>query len=567
MRTCLAAALICASGAAFADDVELSTRVDRVTVYPDGAIVTRIGRTELMQGVSRLVLRGLPASVDPASIRVEGKGASALSLGAVDVRQVPADASAAPDKALEDKLKALRETRAGLESRVGASEAKRATIERFGQAGPEKLGPGGHALPVTDWNAVFEAVGTALLGVNEELRGLKGRIETVDAEIDALEQARPRPGRRGAPLRDLTIAIEAGAAQSAEFAVSYRVGGANWVPTYEARLVTGNQGAKPTIELTRRAEIRQRTGEDWSAVTVTLSTARTAGGTQAPQLAPVQVAFFEPPVVYESRARAADAMRKESTARMAPAAAPAPVAAGQQAAVHQVAQLEAGAYQASFVVPGKVDVPQDGSSKTVILTQGPREATLSARVTPELEERAYLEAAFVHEEDAPLLAGQVYLHRDGTYIGRGRIAQTPPGQRVELGFGPDDRISVTRAPVRRRESESGWIGQTRTDLREFRTVVKSAHAQPVSVTVLDRIPFSENSAITVETLPQTTAPTQKQVGDRRGVLGWTFDLAPGAERELRLAYRIKWPGDRELTYEQQPVRPGPEPVPLPRPVN
>ena len=34
-----------------------------------------------------------------------------------------------------------------------------------------------------------------------------------------------------------------------------------------------------------------------------------------------------------------------------------------------------------------------------------------------------------------------------------------------------------------------------------------------------------------------------------GVMAWSFDLPAGAEKEIRLAYRIKWPGDRDLTFE------------------
>jgi uncharacterized protein (TIGR02231 family) len=279
------------------------------------------------------------------------------------------------------------------------------------------------------------------------------------------------------------------------------------------------------------------------------------------------VLFFEPPALYESRQRLG-----------APATSPAPVAAARaklaqdaeatqraepaRPAEVQMALVEAGAYQASFAVPGRVTIPQDGSSKAVVLSQSKVAPSLSARATPELEEKAYLEAAFIHEEEAPLLPGEVFLHRDGAYIGKGRVGLVAPGDKVELGFGADDRLKVTRAPVRRRENDPTWLGQSRTDLREFRTVVKSLHATPVKVTLTERVPFSESSAITIEMLPQTTPATEKQVGDKRGVSAWSFDLAPGAEKEIRLAYRIKWPGDRELAYEQQP-RPG-QPAPLPR---
>ncbi|MBX9910249.1 MAG: mucoidy inhibitor MuiA family protein [Beijerinckiaceae bacterium] len=549
-----------ASTLAGAAEIELSSRIDRVTVYPDGAVVTRLGKAQLMAGASQIVLRGLPASVDPASIRVEGQAEGAFSIGAVDVRLVPGEVRTGLDPAIESKLKTLREEKAMLEGRAAAIEAKRGTIERFGQAGPDKLGPDGKALPLADWPAVFDAIGTALVKVHEELRSVRGRRSEVEAEIAALERARPQPGRPGAPRRDVAIAVESQGSLAAEISVSYRVSGANWLPGYEARLSTGGPTAKPEILFVRRAELRQRTGEDWGDVAVTLSTTRTAGGTRAPDLPPMQVAFFEPPVVYENRAKATAAPAapqrpfgsgfdktislEDRVARAEPA---------RQAEV-QTAQIEAGAYQASFQVPGRVSVPQDGSSRAVVLSQGTIAPALTARISPELEERAYLEAAFTHEQEAPLLPGEVFLHRNGAYIGKGRLGLVAPGDKVELGFGADDKLKVTRAPVRRRENDPGWLGQTRTDLREFKTVVKSLHAQAVKVMLSERIPFSESSAITVETLPQTTPPTEKQVGDKRGVMAWSFDLPAGAEKEIRLAYRIKWPGDRDLSFEAKPVR-------------
>ncbi|MDP3602221.1 MAG: mucoidy inhibitor MuiA family protein [Bosea sp. (in: a-proteobacteria)] len=575
MMTRFAAALVLAPSFAGAAEIELASRIDRVTVYPDGAVVTRLGKAELLQGASQIVLRGLPAMIDPASIRVEGRGSAAgagggaFSIGAVDVRLAPGEAKPVLDAVIEGKLTALRDEKQALAGRISAIEAKRATIERFGQTGPDKLGPDGKALPVADWPAVFEAIGTALVKVHEELRGVRARAADVEGEIAALERARPQPGRPGAPRRDVAIAVEAPAPLSAEFMVTYRVGGAGWTPQYEARLTTAGPAGKPALDLLRRAELRQRTGEDWADVALTLSTTRSAGGTQAPDLTPVQVMFFEPPVLYEARpmARAAPAPMAAARAR---AEADAIAEQSQKAAAPvvaeaQTAQIEAGAYQASFQVPGRATVPQDGSSKTVLLSQAKAEPALAARIVPELEEKAYLEASFVHEEAAPLLPGIVALHRDGSFIGRGRIGLVAPGDKVALGFGADDKLKVTRAPVRRRENEPNWLGQTRTDLREFRTVVKSLHAQPVKVTVTERIPYSESSAITVESLPaQTTPPTERQVGDKRGVSAWTFDLAPGAEKEIKVAYRIKWPGDREVTYAPQP---GPGPQPMPRPLN
>ena len=556
MKTGLAAALIFAPSLAGAGEIELASRIDRVTVYPDGAVVTRLGKASLLEGVSQIVLRGLPASVDPASIRVEAQGDGAFSIGAVDVRQVPGDPRPALDQVLEGKIRALQGEKAKLAGEISAIEAKRATIENFGKIGPDKLGPDGKVLPVADWPAVFDAIGTALVKVQGELLALRNRISDLDAEIAALEKARPVAPRTSQPKRDVAIAVEAKAPVATDISVSYRVAGASWLPVYEARLTTGSANAAE-IAFTRRAELRQRTGEDWTEVAVELSTTRSAQGTRAPELNPLRIAFYEPPVVYEERARLQRLEAERSAKSQALSAAPAPIApapdmaaAAPKPAEVQTASVSAGAYQASFKVPGRVTVPQDGSSKAVVLTQGKVKPELSARATPELEEKAYLEATFNHEDEAPLLAGEVYLHRDGAYIGKGRLGQVAPGDKVELGFGADDRLKVTRVPVRRRENDSGWLGSARTDQREFKTVVKSLHSQPVKLTVTERVPFSENSAITVEMLSQSTPPTEKQVGDKRGVSAWSFELAPGAQKEIRIAYRIKYPGDREVVFDQ-----------------
>ncbi|HRY04875.1 MAG TPA: DUF4139 domain-containing protein, partial [Beijerinckiaceae bacterium] len=89
--------------------------------------------------------------------------------------------------------------------------------------------------------------------------------------------------------------------------------------------------------------------------------------------------------------------------------------------------------------------------------------------------------------------------------------------------------------------------------RDFKTSVKNLHDFPIKAVVVDRIPFSENSAISVEQLSQTTPPTDKQVGDKRGVMSWTFELKPQEQKDIRLAWRMKWPADRDVVFRPAPV--------------
>ena len=553
MRTVIAAAAVaCAlTGPSWAAEIEAASKVNTVTVYPDGASVTRVAIVELPTGASTIVLKGLPATIDPASLRVAGKATGALSIGAVETRAAPGNPRPVIDAALEEKIKALREKRDIAAARMEAMERTRAMIRRYSEASPEKLSPDGKAMDAANWPAAWAAVVEQLTKVNEDIRVLAAQLRDTDGEIAALERARPRPPRPGAPVVDVTIALEAGAASKAELAVTYRVAGASWRPLYDARLDTGGKGKKASLELVRRAAVTQRTGEPWDDVTLIVSTVRVARGAAAPELMTSRVLLRPPPrpVEYGRRERAAPAAG-------APQPAPPVLAEPKMAdkpdlvedAREQQAQVQGGAFQASFGVPGRVTIPADGATKTFRISGTTVAPQLLIKTVPLLNPTAYLQASFTNAEEAPLLPGPVNIHRDGTFVGRSALPMVAQGDKVELSFGADDQVKVTRVPVARRQAEPGFLGSSRTDTAEFKTVVKNLHDFPIKITVVDRIPVSEVNTITVEMLDQTTKPTEATVEDRRGVMSWTYEYAAGEQKEIRLAYRVKWPSDREVMY-------------------
>ena len=186
----------------------------------------------------------------------------------------------------------------------------------------------------------------------------------------------------------------------------------------------------------------------------------------------------------------AEADQMAKAGQMAKAA---PVPARQEAVKLAVAEaaLETNGFQASYRIPGKLTVPRDGSEKSFAIQSREMQPELLVKSAPALDPTAYLEAAFTNSEEAPLLGGDVNLIRDGAYIGRGRLAFTAPGDKVSLGFGADDRVKVTRVPVRRRETEPSLLGSTKSDTREFKTTVRNLHDFAVKTVIIDQMPFSD----------------------------------------------------------------------------
>lgn len=553
----VASLALIAAHPALAAEIEGKSRIDAVTVYPDGAIVSRVLDIDLPAGASTLVLKSLPLSIDPASLRVEGKATGNLALGAVESRLRPIDPSKTTSER-EAELKGLREELGKIMGSLEAHEGRKAMVMRFAQSGPER-GEKASGLDVGQWSAAWTAVGEALNKVNDDIRLMQIKRADTEAKIKAIELSETARRSRVAPEREFTVALDAAAPLKGQLTISYRVNGAGWRPAYDARLTTAEGGKAGGLNLARRALVTQRTGEDWGDVELTLSTVRAARGTAAPEIDPQRVAFFEPPppMAYRNRA-AASAMADGAAKAIAPAA---PLAAEAmdadkrmvaKAMVAPEATLESNGFQATYRIPGKLSVPTDGAQKSFIVATREIQPELLIKASPALDPTAYLEAAFTNTEDAPLLAGEVTLIRDNAFIGRGRLAFTAPGDKVSLGFGADDRVKVARVPIRRRETEPSLLGSTKSDTREFKITVRNLHDFAVKTSIIDQIPFSEAANLTIEPLSTNTAPTEKTVQDKRGVMGWTYDLKPKEEKEIRLGYRMRWPSDREIVIEPAP---------------
>jgi uncharacterized protein (TIGR02231 family) len=146
------------------------------------------------------------------------------------------------------------------------------------------------------------------------------------------------------------------------------------------------------------------------------------------------------------------------------------------------------------------------------------------------------------------LPGRVAIYRDGIFVGRGQMPMTSKEENVRLGFGADDKVKVARSTVRQTEGSAGIVSSAKVERREFKTAVRNGHDAPIKVVIEDLVPVSEIDDVKVELLPTTTPPTERDVRNRRGVLAWSVDAAPGEAKEIKIAWRVRWPADKTVIY-------------------
>lgn len=542
----VAVLFLLAVSAASAAEIEVRSNIDSVIVYPDGATVTRVIRVDLPPGDSVLRAGDFPPGLDQASLRVEGEGGARLVIGAIEARPPPAEHPAtAPE--LERRVEGLKDERGVLDDRIAAAAAQKKFAQRFADTAPAGLGDKGEARPLAEWRSAFAAVAEETAAADGLIREAKLRQREIDRELARLNaEIKTSPPRK----MEVRIDLAADAATPVTLRVTYSVSGARWLPLYDARLDTGTKDRKPALELIRRAEIVQQTGEDWNNVALSVSTVRTAKGGIAPELRPLIVRYPEPPrplpaargVPMDKAAEFASGAVQQ--APMSAPNAPAP-------AREREAEVDSGGYQVLFRIPGRVAIAANEGAKSFRIATATIAPDLMVRAVPALDDTAYLEAGFQQHEDAPLLPGRVSLYRDGVYVGRGRMTLTAKDENVRLGFGADDKVKVARTTVRKAEGSAGIISSAKTDEREFKIAIRNGHDAAIRVTVEDQLPVSEIDDVKVEMLPVATPPSAYDVRNRRGVVAWTFEAAANEAREIKFAWRVRWPADKTVTYRTE----------------
>ena len=545
---------------AAAAELETTSTIDNVVVFPSGAEVNRTTKVSLPAGETTIVFPDLPAQTVAGSIRVEGDATGTLRIGSVDQRRLFVPQSGAGDdvsgrKRVEKEIEGLKDKRQMVHSRIETARTQQMLLQNLANLPNVSPGRDGNSGQGPDWAQIVSLIGNEMGEIQETIHEAEIEIRDLDRKIEDLEKKLSELAPKRSERTQVKVFVSTDAALEADLNIKYQVRSASWTPSYEARLKTEAADAKSKLQLVRRATIQQRSGEPWKNVAIKLSTTRPTSGSTAPQLRPMVVDIMKPRPAPSPAAGGIMSMNSASEApaqelnknprnRSRKAASP-----RRSAAKPVMATVESAPFQAIFAVPGRADIDSTGEAKNLMISEADFDVLLSVKAVPKRQPTAYLYARLERTGETPLLPGPVALFRDGTFVGKGRLPLIA-GERYELGFGADDLVRVKHAIVQEKRGETGLISTTRTDDRNYKLTITNLHQQKIDVTVLDQMPVARDEQIQVA-LTGRSRPTKKDVDDKRGLLAWEFELKPKEEKVIDFGYVVKWPSDKEIIYRSQ----------------
>ena len=259
------------------------SKIARVTVYPNTALVTREVEVPEGTGLIELVVNPMPEQIVPNTIYSEGADGIRVLTTRFRTRQVLEDTSEERRK-LENEMDKLMVTATKIDSEISACQKNMdllAKLENF-----------------TDKSTVLSTEKGALNGdsvITMAKYVMEQRSEKAKELVVAKEQKRQndiqmsfckrKMGELGAGSgkqeRDAVVVVDREAAKGGKVRLNYLVGSVTWHPEYKLRAGKATED----IQIDYLANLKQHSGEDWSQVHLTLSTAQPMVNAAPPELA------------------------------------------------------------------------------------------------------------------------------------------------------------------------------------------------------------------------------------------------------------------------------------------
>jgi len=592
-------------GPAPKENKELETRgkLREVTVYRDQALVTREVKIPAPTGLREVVVTDLPEYIVPETLYAESSEGVEVRSVRYRVRPVLQD--------VRDEVRKLDEQIRETQEQVQANA-------RYQQLGQEHKGYLDKLEQFTAPTATVELTKGVLNA--ETLKALTififtDRKQLADSELKLAHEQRDLneklqlltrqrevlTGGSAKTMREAVVFVNVKAG-GGDLRLGYLVAQASWTPSYNVR----TDAKRKQVSVEYNASIQQMSGEDWTDVAMTLSTANPSLVAKAPLLDPLMIALGSPAPPAQSAAGAkdyfsakrelADQLRQADVSRQqkgiaqamivnaAPNAGPGDpqvtaehlnydTALNKLASESQVLDLvshgrvsrsgKPGASQAtegvsvSYQISSRTSLPSRDDRQLIQIASLPMKADFYKVAIPVLTSYVYEEAKVTNDGKTVLLAGPVSTYMAGQFVGRSEMPLVSVGESFTVGFGIDSSLRAGRELINKTETIQG--GNRVVDFT-YQLTVENFGSEATDVRLLDRLPTAKESEIKL-----TLVSSGKELSDdanytaerKKGMLRWEVKVPAQAigPKAHTIEYKLQLEYDKQLAISGLPTKP------------
>lgn len=511
---------------------QTDSNISEVTVYENGALVTRTATAQLTPGRNEILFSGLTNTLNPQTIQLKGDGEFIILSTTHQFNYLTEH----PQK---ERLQQLTEIRDSLNHAIQLGEATGRILDRelnilmsntVFKGADQNLTAAGLKQVMEYFHEKLTQVETDKLEINRKLEQLREELKKVNQQISELNNGRSQTTSRVAAV------LQSDTRQQVRLTLSYLVNRAGWYPSYDVRV----SGIQNPVELSYKANIYQTTGVDWDDVQLTVSSARPEQGGILPGLDPWYIDFYTPlppPVTTVPQMEERNKMRARQAAQKS---------ADQQAVFEEMytalpVQEIQNQTSFSYKIELPYNIPSAGKPLTVEMKRHEVPAGYRYYTSPKLRSAAYLTANISEWGEYNLLPGEANLFFENTYVGKSNINPRVVADTLTFSLGRDESVVIERAKLREFE-EKNFFGSRVRESFVWEISIRNSKNQPVVIEVEDQVPVSQHEDIRVEVNERSGADYDRS----NGRLLWKLEIGPNQSRKIRFEYEVEYPRGKIL---------------------
>jgi uncharacterized protein (TIGR02231 family) len=515
----------------------VDSKIDNVTVFLNGAQVSRKATIQVPKGTTDLVFHDVSTSVNPQSIQVTTDfDITVLSVNH-QINYIEEPSKRDDITKLDTQLKALREKQNYETAMLQVyQQEEKMLIKNQAIGGNNVLLKALDLKEAMDFQrARMTEVKNKQLEINQRITNYNQDITKVQQQLDELN------AHNNKASGEIVVTVVAKEAGVANMGISYVVNNAGWYPSYDLRVT---DISKP-MYLKYKANVYQNSGEDWSNVKLNISSGNPKESGTKPTLYVWNLEdntkatgnLDEIVVVGYGTQRKDEEMAPRSMKIKGAASLSAP------ASIPKAIVTE-GQTAFQFEIEQPYNIPSDGKQHTVDVQEKTINAIYEYFCIPKKDKDVFLTARITGWEDLNLLNGDANLYYEGTYLGKALLDTRNTQDTLEVSLGRDKNIIVNRTKLKD-FSKNQVFGSSKTDERSWEISIRNKKQQPISITIEDQFPTSTNKDIVVD----KGNYKEGSLDETTNMITWRLKIDPAKEKKIGFNYSVKSPKSLPLNLE------------------
>lgn len=522
-------AIVTVISATAQQEISKEISVKEVTVYMQGAQVYGTTPVTLQKGKNFIKLINLPNDLDDRTYKISLDKSTTLLAITPQVNQLKESTLSGPEIQLDKDKKKLQRRIDLLTIEIRNLTGEQQLInDNLKISVSDKITPQEQLIKLTEfYRKRMLEIDTRNFELNEQKQTLNDSVSRIDQQLQLARNQKTHN------KKELVLEILADREIQMPLGVSYVVSNAGWTPTYDLKA-----GAiKQPLEMVYKGKIYQRTGQDWNNVRLYVSTFRPVSNLTRPVLRPLYVTEYTGhnamiDVVAETKMSAEYTNSYQMRAQNKVAAADIPVATVSDNQLNILYELK-----------HTQTLYSQEKEQYVILDKKALEASYKYHAVPKVSSQVYLMAFIRNWQQLNLVSGEANIFFEDNYVGKTHLQANYIKDEYPIALGTDERILIKRTQTADKTSTKS-LNSGKWETEDYRISIRNNTRDAIELEILDQLPISENSKVTVKALQIGNG----EFDEKTGSILWNRTINSGQTENIQFSYEVKYPKDMQLRY-------------------